>query len=149
MDHGVVQDEKLGESVAVLTGHEAMVSFVEFCPVIPHALLSCAFDGTCRIWNATDAAAPPLVLHAGAGCLGATAAAGTLGSAGPSRSTRRAQQAQQDTDVVMLDYEEDEEEAEPAPVPGVRHSTRYKHPTMIYADACWWRSGLAKPTFAC
>ena len=134
-DCGCAQDEKLGESVAVLTGHEAMVSFVEFCPVIPHALLSCAFDGTCRIWNATDAAVPPLVLHAGAGCLGVNAAAG-LGSAGPSRSTRRAQRAQQDTDVVMLDYEEDEEEVEPAPVPGVRDTTADDHPNLTCAEAC-------------
>ena len=115
----MLQDERLGEAVSVLTGHQLVVSFVEFCPVIPHALLSCSFDGTCRIWNATDQTVPPITLHAGAGFGGARDmhAAG-LSSAGPSLSTRRAQQAQQDPDLVMLDYDEEEAEA-PPPVPAV------------------------------
>ena len=112
------QDERLGEAVSVLTGHQLVVSFVEFCPVIPHALLSCSFDGTCRIWNATDSTIPPIILHAGAGFGGVRdGIAAGVSSAGPSLSTRRAQQAQQDPELVMLD---DEEEAEaPAPVPAV------------------------------
>lgn len=78
-----LQPQKLGETVSLLTGHRAVVSFVEFCPVIPHALLSCSFDGTCRIWNARNAAAEPLVLSATPNF-----------AASPSHSTRGAQEAQ-------------------------------------------------------
>ena len=76
-----------------LTGHQAVVSFVEFCPVIPHALLSSSFDGTCRIWNATDATVQPIVLHAGLEFATGRAAGDSSTEAGPSLSTRRAQQA--------------------------------------------------------
>ncbi len=115
--------------MSVLTGHQLVVSFVEFSPVIPHALLSCSFDGTCRIWNATDSSIPPIVLHAGAGFGGARdATAGGLPSVGPSLSTRRAQQAQQDPDLVMLDY--DEEESAPPPVPAVSLLRAFVTPKM-------------------
>lgn len=80
---GALQAGKLGETVSLLSGHRAVVSFVEFCPVIPHALLSCSFDGTCRIWNATNAAVEPVVLRATPSF-----------AAGPCHSTRGAQESQ-------------------------------------------------------
>lgn len=47
----------------MLAGHTNVVSFVEFCPMLPRALLSSSFDGTCRIWNAADASVPAIVLE--------------------------------------------------------------------------------------
>ena len=54
----------MGELKALLEGHTGIVSFVDFCPTYAKALLSSSFDGTCRVWNATDAAVQPLVLSA-------------------------------------------------------------------------------------
>lgn len=51
-----------GVPVSVLVGHDGPTAFVDFHPTHPDALLSASFDGTCRIWRARDAAAPPLVL---------------------------------------------------------------------------------------
>ena len=103
-----LQPGRLGETVSVLTGHRAVVSFVEFCPVIPHALLSCSFDGTCRIWDATSAAVEPIVLHATQEF--ATGRAGGDPEAGPSLSTRRAQAAPQPQagapEVIVIDGED-------------------------------------------
>lgn len=53
-----------GLPVSVLVGHGGPASFVDFHPALPDALLSASFDGTCRIWTARDAAAPPIVLGA-------------------------------------------------------------------------------------
>ena len=47
----------------MLAGHTNVVSFVEFCPSAPGALLSSSFDGTCRIWHAADASVPAIVLQ--------------------------------------------------------------------------------------
>ena len=58
-----LQAGDLGESRAVLVGHTNVVSFVEFCPAQPGALLSSSFDGTCRIWHAADASVPAIVLQ--------------------------------------------------------------------------------------
>jgi WD40 repeat protein len=58
------QGERMGEQLSLLVGHEAIVTFLGFCPAVPHALLSSSYDGTCRIWNAVDAATPSLVLNA-------------------------------------------------------------------------------------
>ena len=55
-------DEALGAPLAVLLGHTAPVAFVDFCPTLPEALLSCSFDGTCRLWNIRDPSQPPLVM---------------------------------------------------------------------------------------
>lgn len=52
-----------GLPVSVLVGHGGPAAFVDFHPTIPGALLSASFDGTCRIWRAADAAAPPIVLR--------------------------------------------------------------------------------------
>mmetsp|Transcript_12107 Transcript_12107/g.34029 ORF Transcript_12107/g.34029 Transcript_12107/m.34029 type:complete len:1461 (-) Transcript_12107:344-4726(-) len=54
---------KTGDPQCVLQGHTSAVSYVDFSPTMPHALLSSSFDGTCRIWNVLDAAAPAAVLH--------------------------------------------------------------------------------------
>ena len=58
-----LQAGEIGESKAVLVGHTNVVSFVEFCPARPDALLSSSFDGTCRIWHAADASVPAIVLE--------------------------------------------------------------------------------------
>lgn len=52
-----------GLPVSVLAGHAGPAAFVDFHPTLPDALLSASFDGTCRIWRARDAAAPPVVLR--------------------------------------------------------------------------------------
>lgn len=51
-----------GLPVSVLVGHAGPAAFVDFHPTHPDALLSASFDGTCRIWRARDAGAPPIVL---------------------------------------------------------------------------------------
>ncbi len=52
-----------GLPASVLVGHTGPAAFVDFHPWLPDALLSASFDGTCRIWRARDAAAPPVVLR--------------------------------------------------------------------------------------
>lgn len=106
-----VQSGRLGETVSQLAGHRAVVSFVEFCPVIPHALLSCSFDGTCRIWDATSAAVEPIVLRATQQFATGRAGGDAGSEAGPSLSTRGAQQAvpQAEADpaeVIVIDGED-------------------------------------------
>ena len=59
--------EQLGAPVAVLKGHEGPVNFIDFCPTISGALLSCGTDATCRIWNARNGSVPPLVVSVDAG----------------------------------------------------------------------------------
>ena len=54
---------QLGAPVSVLQGHQAFVSYLEFCPTVPSILLSSSADGTCRIWDARDATVPPRVLR--------------------------------------------------------------------------------------
>ncbi len=61
------QAHNLGCPISVLVGHTSPVTYLNFSPIVPHVLLSSSFDGTCRLWNATDAGAPPMVLHARAG----------------------------------------------------------------------------------
>eukprot|EP00951_Prasinocladus_malaysianus_P004166 scaffold29451_cov19-Prasinocladus_malaysianus.AAC.1 len=45
----------------VLAGHTGPVSYVDFNPAVSTAVLSCSFDGTCRIWNITDSSAAAVV----------------------------------------------------------------------------------------
>ncbi|KAK9840988.1 hypothetical protein WJX81_004207 [Elliptochloris bilobata] len=59
-----LQDGRLGWPVSVLLGHTAPVTFVDFCRVVPDALLSSSFDGTCRIWDARAGGAALHVLRA-------------------------------------------------------------------------------------
>ncbi len=40
--------------MAVLLGHTAPVSFLDFHPSLPDALLSCSLDGSVRLWRARD-----------------------------------------------------------------------------------------------
>lgn len=85
------QDGEVGELKALLEGHTGIVSFVDFCPTCPKALLSSSFDGTCRVWNATDAAVQPLVLSAASpAAFAGSGAPGGGPSAAPSlqRATR-------------------------------------------------------------
>ena len=60
--YSVQGEGRPGLPVSVLVGHGGAASFVDFHPTLPDALLSSSFDGTCRIWRARDAAAPPIVL---------------------------------------------------------------------------------------
>ena len=41
-----VQDTTLGFPVSVLLGHSAAVTWVDFHPKLPSALVSCSYDGT-------------------------------------------------------------------------------------------------------
>lgn len=59
-----VQDDKLGHPVSVLVGHQGPVTYVDFNRSVPNALLSSSFDGTCRIWDATNSAWPAKVMPA-------------------------------------------------------------------------------------
>lgn len=59
-----VQDDKLGHPVSVLVGHQGPVTYVDFNRSVPNALLSSSFDGTCRIWDATNSAWPAKVMRA-------------------------------------------------------------------------------------
>ena len=56
----------MGHPVSVLVGHQAPVTYVDFNKAIPNALLSSSFDGTCRIWDATNSAWAPKVMKASA-----------------------------------------------------------------------------------
>jgi hypothetical protein len=47
----------------VLLGHEAPVTFVDFCRPVPDALVSSSFDGTCRLWDARAGGAALHVLR--------------------------------------------------------------------------------------
>jgi len=59
-----LQGDKLGHPVSVLVGHQGPVTYVDFNRTIPNALLSSSFDGTCRIWDATNSAWPAKVMRA-------------------------------------------------------------------------------------
>ena len=54
----------MGHPVSVLVGHQGPVTYVDFNKTIPNALLSSSFDGTCRIWDATNSAWPAKVMQA-------------------------------------------------------------------------------------
>ena len=74
--------------MSVLVGHQAPVTYVDFNKTIPNALLSSSFDGTCRIWDATNSAWAPKVMKASAvfgPMKGVTRFGGT--AAGPSNAT--------------------------------------------------------------
>ena len=58
-----VQNTRLGHPVSVLVGHQGPVTYVDFNKTIPNALLSSSFDGTCRIWDATNSAWPAKVMR--------------------------------------------------------------------------------------
>lgn len=91
--HGV-QDGEVGELRALLEGHTGIVSFVDFCPTCPQALLSSSFDGTCRLWNAADASVQPIVLSAASQTSFATASARhRAGSLAPTRRATRSTDA--------------------------------------------------------
>ena len=53
---------EVGEPGAVLKGHEGPVNYITFHPHQPDLLLSCANDGTCRIWNVLEQSCTPVVL---------------------------------------------------------------------------------------
>ncbi|KAL0024726.1 hypothetical protein WJX77_011758 [Trebouxia sp. C0004] len=59
-----LEGDKLGHPVSVLVGHQGPVTYVDFNRTIPNALLSSSFDGTCRIWDATNSAWPAKVMRA-------------------------------------------------------------------------------------
>ena len=59
-----MQEGEIGYPVSVLVGHTGPVTFVDFSNVHASALLSSAYDGTCRIWDATDPSLAPIVLPA-------------------------------------------------------------------------------------
>ncbi|KAL0034434.1 hypothetical protein WJX79_002167 [Trebouxia sp. C0005] len=59
-----LEGDKLGHPVSVLVGHQGPVTYVDFNRTIPNALLSSSFDGTCRIWDATNSAWPAKVMQA-------------------------------------------------------------------------------------
>ena len=46
----------------MLKGHEGPVNYITFHPHQPDLLLSCANDGTCRLWNVLDQSCSPVVL---------------------------------------------------------------------------------------
>ena len=56
----------MGYPVSVLVGHTGPVTFVDFSRVHACALLSSSYDGTCRIWDATNPSQAPKVLSASA-----------------------------------------------------------------------------------
>lgn len=58
--HG--QEGQLGFPVSVLVGHGGPVTFVDFSRVHASALLSSSYDGTCRVWDATQPSQAPKVL---------------------------------------------------------------------------------------
>eukprot|EP00201_Polytomella_parva_P018561 CAMPEP_0175059780 /NCGR_PEP_ID=MMETSP0052_2-20121109/12623_1 /TAXON_ID=51329 ORGANISM="Polytomella parva, Strain SAG 63-3" /NCGR_SAMPLE_ID=MMETSP0052_2 /ASSEMBLY_ACC=CAM_ASM_000194 /LENGTH=481 /DNA_ID=CAMNT_0016325369 /DNA_START=183 /DNA_END=1625 /DNA_ORIENTATION=- len=47
-----LKSSTLGHPIALLLGHTASVTYLDFHPKIPFALLSCSSDGSLRIWNA-------------------------------------------------------------------------------------------------
>lgn len=53
-----MQKDNLGHPISVLLGHQGPVTYVDFNKVIPNALLSSSYDGTCRLWDATNPACP-------------------------------------------------------------------------------------------
>ena len=59
-----MQKDDLGHPLSVLLGHEGPVTYVDFNKVIPHALLSSSYDGTCRIWDATNSSWPSKIMKA-------------------------------------------------------------------------------------
>lgn len=85
------QDDKLGHPVSVLVGHQGPVTYVDFNRSVPNALLSSSFDGTCRIWDATNSAWPAKVMPA---CpsfgpmKGVTRFGGLPGPSNPSQSNK-------------------------------------------------------------
>ena len=46
-----MQDGELGFPLSVQLGHAGPVTYLDFHPWLPTALLSAAFDGTCRLWD--------------------------------------------------------------------------------------------------
>ena len=62
----VVQRDTLGHPLSVLMGHQGPVTYVDFNKVIPNALLSSSYDGTCRIWDATTSGQAAHVMQASA-----------------------------------------------------------------------------------
>ncbi|KAL3137809.1 hypothetical protein ABBQ38_005065 [Trebouxia sp. C0009 RCD-2024] len=59
-----LKDHNLGHPVSVLVGHQGPVTYVDFNRTVPNVLLSSSFDGTCRIWDATNSAWPAKVMRA-------------------------------------------------------------------------------------
>ena len=59
---GLQGHAEVGEPGAVLKGHEGPINYIPFHPHQPDLLLSCANDGTCRIWNVLDQSCSPVVL---------------------------------------------------------------------------------------
>lgn len=59
-----MQSKDIGELRSVLVGHTGVVTYVDFSPTHPHALLSSSVDGTCRVWDATSSGVAPRVLSA-------------------------------------------------------------------------------------
>lgn len=61
-----MQRDDLGHPLSVLLGHQGPVTYVDFNKIIPNALVSSSYDGTCRIWDATNSSWPSKVLRASA-----------------------------------------------------------------------------------
>lgn len=57
-----VQDENLGQNIAVLRGHTAPVTLIDFHPTVNSALISASTDGSVRLWDAKDQHFAPLML---------------------------------------------------------------------------------------
>jgi hypothetical protein len=78
------QAENLGQNLAVLRGHTASITLIDFHPKLPSALLSASNDGTVRIWDARDQHFAPLLLlpHDGFGAFSSISIAGSGSSSG-------------------------------------------------------------------
>jgi WD40 repeat protein len=91
--------------VTVLTGHEAIVAYLDFSPLVPEALLSASFDGSVRLWNARDVDTPALVLRPSSGfalqpaarqvVIEARTRSAAAGAAAPGAASVQQQQQQQ------------------------------------------------------
>lgn len=53
-EHSCGKFSILSVHVQVLTGHGAPVTFIDFHPVLPSAIISCSYDGSCALWDTTS-----------------------------------------------------------------------------------------------
>jgi WD40 repeat protein len=76
------QPENLGQNIAVLRGHTASITLIDFHPKLPAALLSASNDGTVRLWDARDHHFAPLLLlpRDGFGAFSSISMAGSSGA---------------------------------------------------------------------
>lgn len=94
LQYCAVQRDTLGHPLSVLMGHQGPVTYVDFNKVIPSALLSSSYDGTCRIWDVTSSGQAAHVMQATAlfgplkGLKGFTRFGGTTGLAMTGQANR-------------------------------------------------------------